>query len=67
MSTYFFNFVNVLLNGAVKARGVGVSERKEEPLISLARPNPLAFDRAQISSTTLTPKSRLSPLRIHEE
>ena len=40
MSTYFFKIFNVLLNGAVKARGVGVSERKEEPLIYLARPNP---------------------------
>ena len=32
---------------------VGVSEGKEEALISLAHPNPLAFDRAQISSKTL--------------
>ena len=45
-----------MLNSAVKAPGVGVSEGKEEALISLARPNPLAFDRAQISSKT---KSRL--------
>ena len=30
-----------------------------QALISLARPNPLAFDRTQISCKTLAPKSRL--------
>ena len=43
----------IIINSAVKAREVGVSEGKEEALISLAHPNPLAFDRAQISSKTL--------------
>ena len=38
--TQALQFRDVLLNSAIKARAVGVSEGKEDALISLARPNP---------------------------
>ena len=45
-----------------KRVGSGLSDGKEEALVSLARPNPLAFDRAQISTKIETSRPNEEPV-----